>query len=413
MKLLSKIYNDLLVGYITIYLPNNENCEWIYDLLSHVGLNRFEIEVIHTDDPEKCNTIAARRFNIGNFGKYSVVILEGIDTLRYGIDYSAFKNFADELLNIASFDSSPEIIISCNREERVQHRPTTFNRILLHKASIPDRSSESKSFFSKLKSKINLCLSKRDLEEPKTCDYGPAPIEKSENHFEPEAYDYCLNPVEDGKNHFVAESCAFNLAPVEKSEKDLEEEEEEYLVNKVELDKKTYLDRISAIVLDYVTRFNEMPPIEELEEILRGKLSIASNKLSPITVNNDLKVILPAYNELELRFSPILRTIYILFLCHPEGIILKQIGNYRNEIENIYLLIKPGGDDNRMKQTIDDLCDPFSDSLRQKLSKINRIVKNSIINPELSTRYIIDGSKGEAYKISLDNTQITMPKCLN
>ena len=410
MKLLSNIYTKLHIGYITIYSNSRSNSlDHIHSALLRVGLGKFKTEVIHTDDPEMEGTIAARRFNIGNFGKYSVVILEGIDTLRYGIDYSAFKNFADELLNIASFDSSPEIIISCNREERVQDTPVYFQR-----AFAPEHSSNSESFFSKLKSKINnLLLSKGDLEEPKTCDYDSAPIEKSENHLEPETCDYFPAPIKGCENYLKAESCSFNLAYAEKSEKDLEEQEEEYLVNKVELDKKTYLDRISAIVLDYVTRFNEMPPIEQLEEILRGKLSIASNKLSPITVNNDLKVILPAYNELELRFSPILRTIYILFLCHPEGIILKQIGNYRNEIENIYLLIKPGGDDNRMKQTIDDLCDPFSDSLRQKLSKINRIVKNSIINPELSTRYIIDGSKGEAYKISLDNTQITMPKCLN
>ena len=387
MKLLSNIYNDLLVGYITIYLPNNENCEWIYDLLSHVGLNRFEIEVIHTDDPEKCNTIAARRFNIGNFGKYSVVILKGIDTLRYGIDYSAFKNFADELLNIASFDSSPEIIISCNREERIQDTPVYF-----HRAFAPKHSSISESFFSKLKSKV------------KNLVKGASSEEDTDTNLDTGTEAFCSEALS---------TSGFGSACYEVKEKDPEEQEEERLVNEIELDKKTYLDRISAIVLDYVTRFNEMPPIEELEEILRGKLSIASNKLSPITVNNDLKVILPAYNELELRFSPILRTIYILFLCHPEGIILKQIGNYRNEIENIYLLIKPGGDDNRMKQTIDDLCDPFSDSLRQKLSKINRIVKNSIINPELSTRYIIDGTKGEAYKISLDNTQITMPKCLN
>ena len=387
MKLLSNIYNDLLVGYITIYLPNHENCEWIYDLLSHVGLNRFEIEVIHTDDPEKCNTIAARRFNIGNFGKYSVVILKGIDTLRYGIDYSAFKNFADELLNIASFDSSPEIIISCNREERIQDTPVYF-----HRAFAPKHSSISESFFSKLKSKV------------KNLVKGASSEEDTDTNLDTGTEAFCSEALS---------TSGFGSACYEVKEKDPEEQEEERLVNEIELDKKTYLDRISAIVLDYVTRFNEMPPIEELEEILRGKLSIASNKLSPITVNNDLKVILPAYNELELRFSPILRTIYILFLCHPEGIILKQIGNYRNEIENIYLLIKPGGDDNRMKQTIDDLCDPFSDSLRQKLSKINRIVKNSIINPELSTRYIIDGTKGEAYKISLDNTQITMPKCLN
>lgn len=405
MKLLSNIYINLLVGYITIYTHSrNNSLNHIHIALSRVGLEKFKTEVIHTDDPEKEGTIIARRFNIGNFGKHSVVILKGVDTLHDSIDYSAFFRFANELLNIASFDSSPEIIINCKSYEELQieSKPKKGSGILFHGMIGPnkpffckEKPSSSKSFFRKLKDKIKGRTESSLAEE----------VDEETNAFEAiEAFE--------GTEISHHDKC-FSIEEAEETEKDIVNKEEDRLIQEIELDKKAYLDRISAVVLDYVTRFNEVPPIEELEEILRGKLSIASNKLSPITVNNDLKVILPAYNELELRFSPILRTIYILFLCHPEGIILKQIGNYRNEIENIYLLIKPGGDDNRMKQTIDDLCDPFSDSLRQKLSKINRIVKNSIINPELSTRYIIDGSKGEAYKISLDNTQITMPKCLN
>lgn len=401
MKLLSNIYINLPVGYITIYTHSrNNSLNHIHSALSRVGLEKFKTEVIHTDDPEKEGTIVARRFNIGNFGKHSVVILKGVDTLHDSIDYSAFFRFANELLNIASFDSSPEIIINCISYEELQiESKPKFNlqkgfKIPIQRAFCPDKPSSSKSFFRKLKDKIKgrtkSSLAEEVDEETNAFEAIEAFEEKTISH-----HDIC-----------------FSIEEAEETEKDVVNKEEDRLIQEIELDKKVYLDRISSIVLDYVTQFNELPPIDQLEEIFRGKLSIATNKLSPITVNNNLKVILPAYNELELRFPPILCTIYILFLSHPEGIILKQFDNYREEIENIYLLIKPGGDDNRMKSTIDDLCDPSSDSLRQKLSKINHIVKNAILNPELASHYVINGTKGNAYKISLDNSQITLPKCI-
>ena len=83
MKLLSNIYTKLHIGYITIYSNSRSNSlDHIHSALLRVGLGKFKTEVIHTDDPEMEGTIAARRFNIGNFGKYSVVILKGVDTLR-------------------------------------------------------------------------------------------------------------------------------------------------------------------------------------------------------------------------------------------------------------------------------------------------------------------------------------------
>lgn len=383
MELLSKIYTKYPVGYITIYSDtDSENVSQILNALDIVGLRRFKIEVIN--DPEYNGSIIAQRFNIGNFGKYSVVILNEIYPSQYGIDYSAFHQFASTLLDITSFDSSPEVVISCKnttshtfeinpnlcRESRPLESFNESHDKVCYEERIPKKSKEAEfSFFSKIKSAISDVFSGSDDDDA--------------TGLEAPSYTSIVN------------------------------QEEDHAVNTIEIDKKEYLDRISAIVLDYVTRFNEMPPMEQIEDILRGKLSIATSNLSPIVVNRDFKIILPAYNELELRFPPLLRTLYILFLNHPEGIVLKHISDYRNEIEDIYILIKPGGSDDIMTSSINELCDPLSDSLRQKLSKINRIVKSTILNPELAENYIINGERGQTYGIKLDSSQINLPFCLN
>ena len=46
-------------------------------------------------------------------------------------------------------------------------------------------------------------------------------------------------------------------------------------------------------------------------------------------VNNDLKIVLPNYNEVEVKMPAMCRTIYILFLKHPEGIALRDIAGHR------------------------------------------------------------------------------------
>lgn len=370
MDFLSKIYTKFPVGYITIYCDtDSEDVNQILDALGSVGLGRFKTEVIN--DPEYNGSIIAQRFNIGNFEKYSVVILNEVNPSQKGIDYSAFHQFASTLLDITSFDSSPEVVISCYNN----------NDFISHSFSAP-------------------CCSTQDSVD-ESYDIICKEKEKKPSFFK---------EFRATINHWKAPSSFGAPCPTESTS--ITNEEEELAVKAAEIDKKEYLDRISAIVLDYVTRFNEMPPIEQIEEILRGKLSIATNTLSPIVVNRDFKIFLPAYNELELRFPPLLRTLYILFLNHPEGIVLKHISDYRNEIEDIYILIKPGGSDDLMTSSINELCDPLSDSLRQKLSKVNRIVRSSILNPELAENYTIDGERGQAYRIKLDHSQVTLPACL-
>ena len=404
MKLLSKIYTIFPVGYITIYSSLDDiYIEEIRMGLNRVGLGRFKTEIVSQYDSDAAVTIVAKRFNIGNLGKDSVVILKGGNPQLRGIDYFAFHKFASTLLNIASFDSEPEIVINSLDPELP--------------APCPAPSSSEHNF--------DIDTSKNEVFEERHFPFINKFCKRSGYNNKSSAQE--IAPSRSKKKGFRG---LFNLSKASLSSKFQESDDEEddndlateaieatnqednSAVDAIELDKKMYLDRISAVVLDYVTRFNEVPPIEQLEELLQGKLTIASNNISPIVVNRDLKVILSAYNELEMRFSPLLRTIYILFLCHPEGIVLKQISDYRKEIDNIYLLIKPGGDDDRMKLSIDDLCDPCSDSLRQKLSKINHIVKSSILNPKLSESYCIHGQRGLPYRIDIDANLITLPQCL-
>jgi hypothetical protein len=134
-----------------------------------------------------------------------------------------------------------------------------------------------------------------------------------------------------------------------------------------------------------------------------------------ILVNGDMKIVLPDYDEMEIEMPALCRTLYILFLkrrLQGGGIVLKNMDEYHDEIINIYSMVKPGANDNRVAQSVDNLCSPFSDSLNQMISKINRRIKNVITDKELAKMYIITGKKGEAYSIGLSPDYLELPRAI-
>ncbi len=180
----------------------------------------------------------------------------------------------------------------------------------------------------------------------------------------------------------------------------------------LEADRKQLMDNIAQLVMAYVARHHEMPPMAELNEHIRGKIIIRPEALSSVVVNGDMRVILPDYNEMELSLTPLARTVYILFLMHPEGINLKDLGDHRHEIEQIYSLVIPARDDDAARQSIDELVWPGSDSLRQKLSLIRRAVRRQIVDPVTAPRYMISGSRGTPFRINLPANLIHLPAVL-
>lgn len=190
----------------------------------------------------------------------------------------------------------------------------------------------------------------------------------------------------------------------------IDREEETSLVD----EKKRWEDAITALVLGYVTRFGQMPPARQIEEAIRGKLMIDTDSvaMSRVVVNGDMKIILPAYNEIELRMTPLVRTVYILFLCHPEGIRLKDIADYRHELTEIYSLVKPGADERLAEVSIAELANPLGDSLRQKLSRSREAVRRYIIDPDRAEAYFIKRGDDGLHRLGLPADMIQLPAAL-
>lgn len=177
-------------------------------------------------------------------------------------------------------------------------------------------------------------------------------------------------------------------------------------------EKKQWVDALSALIVQYMTRFHEAPPMEMIEASVRGKILLSASRKSPLTVSGDMKIYLPELNEIQLRMTPLATTVYILFLCHPEGIRLKDIADYRHELTEIYSMVKPGASEAMASASIDELVNPMGNSLNEKLSMIRRSVKRYILDKQMAEHYVINGRRGELYRIALDPQLIHLPQSL-
>ena len=191
---------------------------------------------------------------------------------------------------------------------------------------------------------------------------------------------------------------------------DTEELQEEAKLKKLEARRQRDLAKLQAIILDYITTYHEDPsPL--ISQHLKGKYILKPGKenLSRLVVNGDLQIVLPDWDEKVLPMHALARSLYILFLRHPEGIVLKNIGNHCQELLEIYNIVKPGRDEELAVRTIVKLTMPLSDTLIQNLSRIKRAVKTVILDEDTACQYYITGQHSEPYRIALPRHLVTLP----
>lgn len=421
-------YVNIPPGYIAYYVSPGNKVEAearLRETVSrHHRISKFNTMVIETSEAKLLGSIVARRINLGNYNTPAVIVLYG---QYHDIDNFAFVQFVNVLLDITSFDTKELLEINAvshvfNDGVRSCTRIITKLSECLLSPSEGALSDGAECLFTDAELDANMpdfnVYEPEDFETTTICQEKRC-FNKSfeEDQALPLPKSRCIKKSQKSVINKVLSSVS-SIFPSEEDKLQKAEErqrqEENALDRAQEIDKKECLDRITSVILDYVTRFHEMPPMEQLEDIIAGKIIIRNNGLSPIVVNRDMKVILPDYNELELRFTALTRALYILFLKHPEGIVLKEISDYKNELIDIYLLVKPGRKDKLMIRSIEDLCDPMGDSLRQKISMIKRSINNIILNPSIAGSYIIQGSKGYPYSINAVRIcGVSLPAALN
>ncbi|MGG5505094.1 hypothetical protein ACPDHQ_16915 [Myroides odoratimimus] len=121
-------------------------------------------------------------------------------------------------------------------------------------------------------------------------------------------------------------------------------------------------------------------------------------KNNQILITSDYRIILPAFNHLEINLSHLTKVIYIFFLNHPEGIDIKELKLYEKELMDLYLNISNQLDYNKMKQTIEDLIHPDSKAIYPHISRIKSTFY-SLMDEQFADRFIVtSGNYGSSIK---------------
>lgn len=123
-------------------------------------------------------------------------------------------------------------------------------------------------------------------------------------------------------------------------------------------------------------------------------------QLSRLVITKDYKVLLPDYNDIEIRMEPLVKAVYLLFLKYPKGIIFKELADYREELLEIYKGLKPMGLSERTIQSIEDVTNPLLNSINEKCARIrSAFIKE--FDEGLAKNYFVTGERGEVKKITL------------
>ena len=177
-------------------------------------------------------------------------------------------------------------------------------------------------------------------------------------------------------------------------------------------DNKVMEKELKQMVSKELERFHCSILLDEVKEKVRklkaygveeAEIVAAMNEeeLFPqLIVTEDYKVVLADEKPIEVEMEPLVKAVYLLFLTHPEGIVLKCLPDYRKELTSIYLLLRPYGLTDRVKKSIVDVTNPTQNSINEKCTRIRKLF-SSILPKSVARYYAISGKRGEAKKIDL------------
>ena len=118
-----------------------------------------------------------------------------------------------------------------------------------------------------------------------------------------------------------------------------------------------------------------------------------------LTISKNYRIFL-GDDRIEVRMEPLVKAVYLLFLSHPEGIVFKDLPDYRAELTKIYSEVRPWGLSERALQSIEDVTNPLLNSINEKCARIRGAFVGQF-DDHLARHYYIDGLRGEAKKITL------------
>ena len=137
-----------------------------------------------------------------------------------------------------------------------------------------------------------------------------------------------------------------------------------------------------------------------IAEYLLERLIHPDDRLSRLVVTKDYRIVLPDYQDMEIKMEPLAKAVYLLFLKHPDGIAFKSLPDHRKELADIYTKLRPAGLTDRAMQSIEDVTNPLLNSINEKCARIRGAFVGEF-DDYMAKYYYIDGHRGAIKKIAL------------
>ena len=145
-----------------------------------------------------------------------------------------------------------------------------------------------------------------------------------------------------------------------------------------------------------------IPILKDLLNKQSEKIDFKSISKMEITYQN--KILLPYFKK-EVELSHLTKSIYFLFLKHPEGINLKELINHKKELLTIYTSVSNQLDYDKMTKSIDDVINLETKAIYTHLSRIKSAFYK-IMDASFAQYYIVSGSGEQDRKVLFNTSDI-------
>ncbi len=143
-----------------------------------------------------------------------------------------------------------------------------------------------------------------------------------------------------------------------------------------------------------------------VNEMVLNSLLKPQLKLSPLHITYNGRIILPGYNNLEIKMTPLVKAVYLLFLRHPEGIFFKQLPDYREELYKIYSHLTGRISTEAIRQSVEDVTNPCKNSINEKCARIREAFVREF-DDRLAKYYYVTGDWSLPKRIKLSRELVS------
>jgi len=156
---------------------------------------------------------------------------------------------------------------------------------------------------------------------------------------------------------------------------------------------------------DHVDEMDAAALMEAMKLLKDRLLRLEASGGERIRITRDHRILLPDRFDLEIRMRPLVKTVFLLFLRHPEGIRYGDLHGYREEMLGLYMALSGRSDREEMERSIDRLVDPKDNSIHEKASNLAAALSR-YFGPDRLPAYTLSGKAGSPKRICLDRNLV-------